>query len=348
LVGDVSAVFRGMKNIATKFAKRWINKNVKNIVKEICLSEGMIHENLKIEKIRKTGHERKVISKVGETKYIFRISLKRSFKKDAEFHALARKKGVPLSETIAYGTKWISVMPIKYMIIEYVEGERCDDSYNLKKEEIKEIGKTFGKMHSIKKPKDGKKCVSMRKVAKICRESYEHIKSELNRKIENEGKEAVRWVLQSLSNMENELETRMVHGDPHGGNLIIGKKVNIIDTDSVHFGYATLEMARCLLSNYNRLNVKRQKIFIDGYRTSIDEKIWNEWQNNTKLISVISILRFAKDKVDFATRTGKKYRYEMALNFWKTFIKVSGKRESQIGGIEDIMTLYDEAGKEVT
>lgn len=337
-----------MKNIAAKFAKKWISSNATKIVSEICLAEGMIHENLKIKKIRKTGHERKIIVEVDGKKYIFLISLKRSYKNKAELHALARKKRVPLSKVLSYGLTWKLIIPINYMIIEYVEGERCDDNYNLKKEEIREIGRVFGKMHRIKMPENRKDCISMKETAENCRKNYEHIKSELNHRIEDEGKDAIEWALKKLNKMENEFEKRMVHGDPHGGNLIIGEKVNVIDTDSVHFGYATLEMARCLMSNYNRLNLKRQKIFIDGYRKSIDERVWNEWKSNTKIISSISILRFTKDKIDFAKRTEKKYRYRMALCFWKTFIKISGEEEGQIRGVKDIMTLYDEARKEVT
>jgi len=343
-----------MVSLITRTVKRWLNLNAKSIIKKIFYEENEKDVEVRIEKTTGTGHERKFIAYVKEKKYVCQLSLKSQYEDIVYLHRLGREHGVPLPEVVKYGKIWKSLVPVKFMVTEYVKGSRADDEYVFTKEETRSIGKVFGKMHSIGSSCGKKDSIidvekkTCKSVSQSCITRYKEVTKEFSESKKYKEKAAIEWTIGEVRKLKIQEIQRMVHGDPHGGNIIIGdKKIYLIDTDSISFGFAPFELSRCLMSNYNDLSIERQKEFIRGYKSSVEERVWVEWKKNIQVIFAVTFLKLAKDRVDFARSTGARYRYLRAMSFWKMFLEVSDASAYQISDLRDIMSLFNKVRAEI-
>lgn len=190
-----------------------------------------------------------------DKKYVFKI-LFNELKKDNE------------STYLEYLSKHISVPSLVfngsidgkfYNVIEFVEGNnyRDDEAGKLSDEQIFELGRILGRLHSIK-PINIKHNSWIDYLISYTEKSNLSLKDrfKLNSKI-------YEYLLEEIKKLEGKYEDVILHLDYRIGNVIFGEKNYLIDFESTKNG----DYAFDFLKIYRLLPKDKFETFLDGYKS---------------------------------------------------------------------------------
>jgi len=332
-----------MTDAVSKIAGRWIDFRSKRIISRILNLENEKTNKVKVRHKSCTGHERKLILEVEEERYVMRISLSKNFTWESKVHEVCRREGAPVAPVAECGVQWRGLIPVNYLVLEYLPGNNCDEDSEISLSQISKTGKAFGQIHSIGEEffddsKRRSKISSANSVKKLFKKYLKHSK----RKIGLDKKKLRRvseWLREGAKIVDEKNFIRLTHGDPHGNNIIKnGEEIFLIDTDSMALGFAPFEFVQCLLASYNNLDLEKQIAFMQGYRKEADRVLLDVWEKNKKFISAAVLLKMTWERLKFAESTHSKRRFKRAVSFWRSFLEISS-REICIRSIDDINSI---------
>lgn len=338
--------------VVRKLAARWLEFEAKRILEQVLPGDTAHVPDIRIDQILSTGHRRKIIATRGDRKYICQLALRHGYCTAlSELHNLARKNDVPLAPVLGAGTCWRGIIPVHYIVLDWMPGSPCNNKIRLNQHQLTELGRIFGRLHAISSDQwetAGMKYptrfdnVDLRQdrwasfIRKLCAFEEESLN--------DRGKEALAWMRQESAFLKSLSRYSLVHGDPHGNNVLLGKdQLSLIDTDQMRFDFAPFELFRCLLANYNEFDLERQTAFLQGYRETVDRMLWKMWEEHKIIVAATVFLQLANQKLiqsrSLDDPRRKALRSRRAMSYWRTFLRLA-EHPGQVGNLERMIAVY--------
>lgn len=107
-----------------------------------------------------------------------------------------------------------------------------------------------------------------------------------------EGNGSQSWLATLEEVPDSSLCGRMIHGHPHGGNIVLANgRAFWIDTEDLGSGCAGVELAECLLATYCGMDRARQMTFLDAYLGAADPALTNSLSQWGAMLGSLALLK---------------------------------------------------------
>ncbi len=271
-------------------------------------------------------------------------------------HELAQAHAIPIAPVLKADTYRRLFVPVHFLVLDWVSGVACDSNVKLTTNELTNLGRLFGRLHSVtwqcqeefsRHRRDRKRIMvrdrpsrnwdeTIRSLARIDRDAGE---TTVHDCIDAMREEFARFKVSGVQSL--------THGDPHGNNILVERgQFHLIDTDQMQFDYAPFEFFRCLLANYCEADSARPLAFIDGYRETIDDSVWRMVEDRPRFVAAVACLELGWNKMRRASRLQGRRR-EIAIReagqLWNCFRVMATDLSLRSDDLASVVTICHDA-----
>jgi len=314
-------------------------------------------DKITVSLLRSRSYYRKMIVDDGEKRYLVYASLYANYLKKIVFLlTMLTENKVKVPSMLARHKGLSSLIKNKgcYLVLEYINGERAGSNIKHKTTEL--IAENIGRMHAVSATKPGYLLAVHKKRDEITRQ-HEYAWQGMLKWLEKypefirklPAKQYSRWFGEKAMIFNQSGPFYLLHGDLHGGNIIIQKngQAVFIDYDGMHYGYPGPELFRSLMANYCRHSLEHQLLFLDTYHRYTSKENWLLWENNMSMMAGFGILRqiniwlTSSRMLQGKGKTEKSYKkLAQSLDYWNWLQDIIVAFPDGRGDWASIMALY--------
>ena len=312
---------------------------------------------IKVFPLRSGSYCRKMIVDDGEKRYLVYAShYINSIRKIVFLIEMLFRNNVKVPAIMALHTGLNSMISNRgwYVVLDFVIGERANNTNQYKITES--IAENIGRLHAISSTKPGYLLTKHYRREEIVRKYEYYWKNVMQHLLKFDefewGVPEVQfsnWISENVWIFNKLGPFYLIHGDLHGGNIIIKEndQAVLIDFDAMHYGYSGPELFRCLMANYCRRSLEHQLLFLDTYRQHVPKESWLLWENNMSAITGFGILKQMDTWLKKSQRLKEKGEIERSrmklaesLDLWNWFQNIIATFPDGKGDWPSIMALY--------